>query len=68
MTEVFQRYLAKASEPLSTQFSDRVDKQSAVKGYQDKCEKRSSAPLYPTSLFSVLFEVLRVIPLLQNMN
>ena len=55
MTEVFKRYSAKAPEPISAQFRDRVDKQSAVKGYQEKCEKRSSAPLFPTGMFSVLF-------------
>ena len=60
MTEVFKRYSAKAPEPISTQFRDRVDKQSAVKGYQEKCEKRSSAPLFPTGMFSVCLDCFMV--------
>ena len=33
MAEVYSRYSAKAPEPLSAQFNDYIDKQSAVKAY-----------------------------------
>ena len=39
MAEVYSRYSAKAPEPLSAQFNDRIDKQSAVTAYKEKCGK-----------------------------
>ena len=58
MLEVYNRYSARAPAPLSAQFEDRVDKQTAVKAYQENLKKRSNAPLFPTSMCSDLFEVL----------
>ena len=51
MTEVYSRYSAKAPEPLSAQFNDRMDKQSAVKAYKEKCGKRTNIQLFPTGIF-----------------
>lgn len=55
MAEVYSRYSAKAPEPLSAQFNDRVDKQSAVKTYKEKCGKRNNIQLFPTGTFSSCF-------------
>jgi len=49
MLEVFNRYSSKAPAPLSAQFEDRVDKQSAVKAYEENRKKRSTVLLFPTS-------------------
>lgn len=57
MLEVFNRYCSKAPAPLSAQFEDRVDKQSAVKAYEENLKKRSTAPLFPTSMRSFLFKL-----------
>lgn len=55
MTEVYNRYSTKAPEPLSAQFSDRKDKQSAVKAYKEKCAK-GSTQLFPTgNIFFLIF-------------
>ena len=51
MAEVYSRYSAKAPEPLSAQFSDRMDKESAVKAYKEKCGKRKNIQLFPTGIF-----------------
>ena len=48
MAEIYNRYSAKAPEPLSAQFDDRVDKESAVKAYKEKCGKRNKIQLFPT--------------------
>lgn len=46
--EIYNRYSAKAPEPLSAQFDDRVDKESAVKAYKEKYGKRNKIQLFPT--------------------
>ena len=51
MAEVYSRYSAKALEPLSAQFNDRIDKQSAVKAYNKKCGKVRNTPLFPSGIF-----------------
>lgn len=51
MAEVYSRYSAKAPEPLTAQFTDRMDKQSAVKAYKEKCGKRTNVQLFPTGMF-----------------
>ena len=48
MAEIYNRYFAKAPEPLSAQFDDHVDKESAVKAYKEKCGKRNKIQLFPT--------------------
>mgnify|MGYP006973421170 CR=1 FL=1 len=50
MAEVYSRYSAKAPEPLSAQFNDRIDKQSAVKAYNEKCGKVRNIPLFPSGI------------------
>ena len=50
MAEVYSRYSAKALEPLSAQFNDRIDKQSAVKAYNKKCGKVRNIPLFPSGI------------------
>ena len=50
MAEVYSRYSAKAPEPLSAQFNDRIDKQSAVKAYNEKCGKGRNIPLFPSGI------------------
>ena len=53
MAEVYSRYSAHAPEPLSAQFDDRVDKESAVKAYKEKCGKRNEIQLFPTGAVSL---------------
>lgn len=54
MTEVYNRYSKKAPKSLSAQFSDRMDKQSAVKAYKEKRAK-GSTQLFPTGkIFSFI--------------
>lgn len=53
MAEENGRYSAKAPEPLSAQFDDRVDKESAVKAYKEKCGKRNKIQLFPTGAVSL---------------
>ena len=53
MAEVYSRYSAHAPEPLSAQFDDRVDKESAVKAYKEKCGKRNKIQLFPTGAVSL---------------
>ena len=48
MAEIYNRYSAKAPEPLSAQFDDRVDKESAVEAYKEKYGKRNKIQLFPT--------------------
>ena len=48
--EVYSRYSSKAPEPLSAQFNDRIDKQSAVKAYKEKCGKVRNIPLFPSGI------------------
>ena len=50
MVEVYSRYSAKAPGPLSAQFNDRSDKQSAVKAYNEKCGKVRNIPLFPSGI------------------
>ena len=50
MAEVYSRYSAKALEPLSAQFNDRIDKQSAVKAYKEICGKMRNIQLFPTGI------------------
>ena len=52
MAEVYSRYSVKAPEPLSAQFNDRIDKQSAVTAYKEKCGKMRNIQLFVT--FQVL--------------
>lgn len=42
----------KAPEPLTAQFTDRMDKQSAVKAYKEKYGKRNNVQLFPTGMFT----------------
>ena len=51
MAEVYSRYSDKAPEPLSTQFNERMDKQSAVNTYKEQCGKRSNTRLFPAGIF-----------------
>ena len=61
MTEVYNRYAAKVPEPLSTQFKDCLDKPPAVKAYMETHDQRTSATLFPTSLFfCFIFEMLHI--------
>lgn len=48
MAEVYSRYSAKALEPVSAQFNDPIDKQSAVKAYNTKCGKVRNILLFPS--------------------
>ena len=50
MAEVYSRYSAKAPEPLSAQFNDRIDKQSAVRAYNAKCGKVRNILLFPSGI------------------
>ena len=50
MAEVYSRYSAKAPESLSAQFNDRIDKQSAVKAYNEKCGKVRNILLFPSGI------------------
>ena len=56
MAEVYSRYSAKAPEPLSAQFNDRIDKQSAVTAYKEKCGKIKNIQLFPTGIFLSRFK------------
>ena len=55
MAEVYNRYSAKAPEPLSAQFNDRIDKQSAVKAYKEKCGKVRNTALFPSGISLLCF-------------
>ena len=46
MAEVYSRYSTKAPKPLSARFNDRIDKQSAVKAYKEKCGKMRNIQLF----------------------
>ena len=49
MKEVFDRYSARTPEPLTAQFSGRVDKETAVKTHE-KQGQRISTQLFPASM------------------
>ena len=52
MVEIFSKCSAKAPEPLSAQFNDCIDKQSAVKAYTEKCGKmRTIQPFFQQASF-----------------
>ena len=50
LKEVSNRYTAKAPNPLSAQFADRLDKETAVKNYEARNQKKNSTPLFPPSM------------------
>lgn len=50
MKEVFDRYSARTPEPLTAQFSGRVDKETAVKTHEEKQGQRISTQLFPASM------------------
>ena len=60
MSEVFDRYSARTPEPLTAQFSGRIDKESAVKAYEEKEGQRISTPLFPASMFHYIFKPLPI--------
>lgn len=52
MAAVYSRYSAEAPEPLSAQFNNCIDRQSAVKAYKEKCGKMRAIQLFfPTDFF-----------------
>ena len=51
MKDVLDRYLKKASKPLSAQFADHRDKQEAVNRYEQRTKKSNT--LFPSSMYSV---------------
>ncbi|CAH3154184.1 unnamed protein product [Porites lobata] len=53
MKEVFDRYSARTPEPLTAQFSGRVDKETAVKTHEEKQGQRISTQLFPASIIFV---------------
>ena len=53
MKDVLDRYSKKAPKPLSAQFADRLDKQEAVKRYEQRTKK--SNMLFPSGMYSVDF-------------
>ena len=53
MKHVLDRYSKKAPKPLSAQFADRLDKQEAVKRYEQRTKK--SNILFPSGIYSVDF-------------
>ena len=55
MAEVYSRYSAKAPEPLSAQFNDRIDKQSEWKAYKEKCGKVRNTALFPSGISLLCF-------------
>ena len=48
MKEVFDRYSAKAPQPLNTEFADRLGKVAAVKAYEERIQKQKTS-LFPAS-------------------
>ena len=50
MKEVFDRYSARTPEPLTAQFSGRVDKETSVKTHEEKQGQRISTQLFPASM------------------
>lgn len=47
MKEVFDRYSARTPEPLTAQFSGRIDKETAVKARKEKQGQGISTQLFP---------------------
>ena len=50
MKEVFDRYSARTPEPLTVQFSGRIDKETAVKARKEKQGQGISTQLFPASM------------------
>ena len=51
LKEVAERYLAKVPQPLCVEFTDRVQKDTAVRKYEAGAQKRNSTPLFPPSTY-----------------
>lgn len=52
MKEVFDTYSAQTPEPVTAQFSGRVDKETAVKTHKEKQGQRICPQLFPASMLN----------------
>lgn len=51
MKEVFDRYSAKAPQPLNTEFTDQLGKDAAVKAYEERIQKQKTSLFPPSRCF-----------------